>query len=102
MEASTYQEIQELSRLTVGQLREKYLEVFGEETRARHKEFLRKRIAWRLQALAEGDFSYKQRPFGKRPTRARISLLTYSRRSEKELERERPSIVTKMTWCSKR
>ena len=37
MEASTYQEIQGLSRLTVGQLREKYLDIFGEETRARHK-----------------------------------------------------------------
>ena len=49
MEADTYQEIQALSRLTVGQLREKYLDVFGEETRSRHKEFLRKRIAWRLQ-----------------------------------------------------
>ena len=57
MEANTYQEIQGLSRLTVGQLREKYLDVFGEETRARHKVYLRKRIAWRLQALAEGDLS---------------------------------------------
>ena len=61
MEASTYQEIQELSRLTVGQLQKKYLDVFGEETRARHKEFLRKRIAWRLQALAEGDLSERAR-----------------------------------------
>ena len=61
MEASTYQQIQELSRLTVGQLREKYLDVFGEETRVRHKEFLRKRIAWRLQAQAEGDLSERAR-----------------------------------------
>jgi hypothetical protein len=61
MEASTYQEIQGLSRLTVGQLREKYLDVFGEETRARHKVFLQKRIAWRLQALAEGDLSERAR-----------------------------------------
>ena len=61
MKASTYQQIQGLSRLTVGQLREKYLDVFGEEDRARHKEFLRKRIAWRLQALAEGDLSERAR-----------------------------------------
>ena len=54
MEASTYQQIQELSRMTVGQLREKYLDVFGEESRCHHKAALRKRIAWRLQALAEG------------------------------------------------
>ena len=61
MEASTYQQIQALSRLTVGQLREKYLDVFGEETRVRHKVYLQKRIAWRLQALAEGDLSERVR-----------------------------------------
>lgn len=33
MEATTYQEVQGLSRMTVGELRGKYLEVFGEETR---------------------------------------------------------------------
>lgn len=32
MEATTYQEVQGLSRMTVGELRDKYLEVFGEET----------------------------------------------------------------------
>ncbi len=61
MNTTTYREIQSLSRMTVGELREKYLEVFGEETRSRHKEFLRKRIAWRLQALAEGDLSERAR-----------------------------------------
>lgn len=39
MEATTYQEVQGLSRMTVGELRDKYLEVFGEETRSYHKEF---------------------------------------------------------------
>ena len=61
MEATTYQEVQVLSRMTVGELRDKYLEVFGEETRSYHKEFLRKRIAWRIQALAEGDLSERAR-----------------------------------------
>lgn len=32
METTTYQEIQGLARMTVGELREKYLDVFGEET----------------------------------------------------------------------
>ena len=54
MKASTYQQIQELSRLTVGQLRDKHLDVFGEESRCHHKAALQKRIAWRLQALAGG------------------------------------------------
>ncbi len=61
MEATTYQEVQGLSRMTVGELRDKYLEVFGEETRSYHKEFLRKRIAWRIQALAEVTFPERAR-----------------------------------------
>jgi len=61
MEATTYQEVQGLSRMTVGELRGKYLEVFGEETRSYHKEFLRKRIAWRIQSLAEGGLSERAR-----------------------------------------
>jgi hypothetical protein len=42
-------------------LREKYREVFGEETRSRHREHLFRRIAWRLQARAEGDLSARAR-----------------------------------------
>ncbi|WP_054030610.1 DUF2924 domain-containing protein [Desulfatitalea tepidiphila] len=61
MEARLFQEIQGLSRMTVGELREKYIEVFGEESRSFHKDFLRKRIAWRIQALAEGDLSERAR-----------------------------------------
>ena len=61
MSAATYREIRGLSRMTVGELREKYFEVFGEETRSRHKVFLRKRIAWRIQALADGDLSERAR-----------------------------------------
>lgn len=61
MKTTTYREIQRLFRITVGELREKYLDVFGEETRSRHKEFLRKRIAWRIQSLAEGGLSDRAR-----------------------------------------
>jgi hypothetical protein len=61
MEATTYQEVQGFSRMTVGELRGKYLEVFGEETRSYHKEFLRKPIAWRIQSLAEGRLSERAR-----------------------------------------
>ena len=61
MNTDTYKEIMSLSRMTVGELREKYLEVFGEETRSHHKDFLRKRIAWRLQARAMGGLSERAR-----------------------------------------
>ncbi len=61
MKTSTFKEIQGLTRITVGELRDKHIEVFGEESRSYHKEFLRKRIAWRIQALAEGDLSERAR-----------------------------------------
>src|ERR1700721_2743235 len=54
-------EIDELSRMTVGQLRQKYQQVFGEESRSNHKQFLFRRIAWRIQALAEGGLSERAR-----------------------------------------
>lgn len=54
-------EISAMQRMTVGQLRAKYADVFGEPTRSRHKEYLIKRIAWRMQANAEGDLSERAR-----------------------------------------
>jgi hypothetical protein len=50
-------EIAALKRMTVSELRDKHIEVFGEENRSRHKEYLVKRIAWRIQSQAEGDLS---------------------------------------------
>ena len=50
-----------MQRMTVDQLRDKYAEVFGERPRSRHKEWLVKRIAWRMQANAEGDLSERAR-----------------------------------------
>ena len=50
-----------LKQMTVRELREKYGEVFGEPTRAGNKDFLFKRIAWRIQSLAEGDLSDRAR-----------------------------------------
>jgi hypothetical protein len=50
-----------LQRLGAGQLRLRYAELFGETTNANNKAWLLKRIAWRLQALAEGDLSERAR-----------------------------------------
>ena len=49
--------IAELKTLSTDQLRTKYREVFGEETRSRNKPHLLKKIAWRLQANEEGGLS---------------------------------------------
>ena len=56
--ASKWREIDALRHQSVGQLRVRYLEVFGLESRSNHKQFLVRRIAWRLQANAEGDLSH--------------------------------------------
>jgi hypothetical protein len=54
-------EIALLSRMTVKQLRQKYAEVFGEDTNGNNKAWLVKRIAWRMQARAEGGLSERAR-----------------------------------------
>ena len=61
MKAAVLKEIENLRRLTVGGLRQKYREVFGEESRSGHKDYLFRRIAWRLQANAEGGLSERAR-----------------------------------------
>jgi hypothetical protein len=50
-----------LRGMTVTELRKKYVEVFGEESRSCNRDYLWKRIAWRLQALVEGDLSERAR-----------------------------------------
>jgi Protein of unknown function (DUF2924) len=52
-----YGQIAELGRMQIAELRERYQEVFGEQTTTAHKQHLVRRIAWRLQVLAEGDLS---------------------------------------------
>ncbi len=56
LEIEIKDQIAELGRMTVTQLRQKYAEVFGEETRSNNKQFLYRRIAWRIQALAKADY----------------------------------------------
>src|SRR5262252_8603944 len=61
LEICIRQQLEELKRMTVRQLRQKHVEVFGEESRSNHKQFLFRRIAWRIQALAEGGLSERAR-----------------------------------------
>jgi hypothetical protein len=61
MVVSVGKELAELEKLSVSQLRDKYAEVFGDATTAGNKDWLRKRIAWRIQAIAEGDLSQRAR-----------------------------------------
>jgi hypothetical protein len=54
-------EIAALPRLRVSELRAKFAAVFGEPTPSHNKVWLVKRLAWRLQAQAEGDLSERAR-----------------------------------------
>ncbi len=54
-------EIAALDRMTVKELRTKHIAVFGERTRAGHKEYMVKRIAWRMQAKVDGDLTERAR-----------------------------------------
>jgi hypothetical protein len=61
MDNAVLMEIEKLRRASLAALREKFREVFQEEARSRHREHLFRRIAWRLQALAEGDLTERAR-----------------------------------------
>lgn len=55
--ADITEQLAALRSMTVAQLRERYLEVMGEPTRSRNKDWLFKKVAWRIQELAEGGLS---------------------------------------------
>ena len=50
-------ELAALQHLSPKQLRQKYADVFGEASRSGNKDYLVKRIGWRIQSLAEGGLS---------------------------------------------
>ena len=54
-------ELAALKKMTVPDLRRRYAQVFGESTTSRHKQFLIRRILWRMQANEEGGLSGRAR-----------------------------------------
>ena len=61
MHVNVAKEVSALEALAVAELRVRYAQAFGKETRVGHKTWLVRRIVWRLQALAEGDLSERAR-----------------------------------------
>jgi hypothetical protein len=55
------QEVAAMRQMTIRQLQARYAELFGEPPRSPHKEHLVRRIAWRIQALREGDLTERAR-----------------------------------------
>jgi len=54
-------ELAALERMTTGELAERYAELTGQPARTRHRAYLIRKIAWRLQANAQGDLSERAR-----------------------------------------
>jgi hypothetical protein len=50
-------EVAQMQRMTVSELQHKFTEAHGEAPRSRNKQWLIKRIAWRMQANEEGGLS---------------------------------------------
>ena len=57
MKTSMQMQLAKLPEMSTGELAQRYAELFGEPTRTRHKAYLVRKIAWRMQAMAEGDLS---------------------------------------------
>ncbi len=54
-------EVAAIRQMTVKELRGRYLEVFGEPARSGNRDWLWKRIAWRMQANVDGDLTERAR-----------------------------------------
>ena len=61
MNQEVHQEIETLRQQKTKALKARYRELFGEESRSSNHAHLFRRIAWRLQALSEGDLSPRAR-----------------------------------------
>jgi hypothetical protein len=61
MDETVIRSIDELGNSKIPALKRRYRELFGEESKSSNKTFLFRRIAWRLQANAEGDLSERAR-----------------------------------------
>lgn len=54
-------ELAALDRMTTGELADRYRELHGQPCRTRHRTYLIRKNAWRIQAKAEGDLSERAR-----------------------------------------
>jgi hypothetical protein len=58
---NVYAEVRTMAKMTMADLKARYADLFGEQTRSCNRNYLVRRIAWRLQARAEGDLSERAR-----------------------------------------
>ncbi len=61
MSETIQRQLDELGRMTTGDLVQRYEDLHGHKCRTRHRTYLIRKIAWRIQANAEGDLSERAR-----------------------------------------
>ncbi|MCK6485488.1 MAG: DUF2924 domain-containing protein [Phycisphaerae bacterium] len=93
MSLNMKKELAALEKMTVGRLQERYVEVFGEPVRSRHRQYLIRRIAWRLQANAEGGLSERARR--RADELANIADVRVTPPRAARVERDEPSLAAK-------
>src|SRR5260370_37962516 len=65
MKTELNQHIDQLRQMTTAQLQLKYRELFGQPSHSNHKDYLFRRVAWRMQAVAEGGLSERAPQHGR-------------------------------------
>ena len=65
MNGELNQHIDQLRHMTTAQLQLKYRELFGQPSHSNHKDYLFRRVAWRMQAVAEGGLSERARAYAR-------------------------------------
>ena len=65
MNAELDQQVHQLRQMTTAQLQRKYRELFGQASHSNHKNYLFRRVAWRVQALVEGGLSERARQYAR-------------------------------------
>jgi hypothetical protein len=65
MNAELDQQIHQLGQMTTAQLKRKYCELFGQASHSNHKNYLFRRVAWRVKSLVEGGLSERARQYAR-------------------------------------
>ena len=85
MNLALVQAVERLRKLPVTELQKQYRQLLDQESKSTHKEYLYRRIAWQLQAQAEGGLS--ERALQRISDIADVSILSAGRKDTPQTNR---------------
>jgi hypothetical protein len=94
MEPIMNPDIAALQRMTASELRVRYAEIFGEQPSTWNRVWMLKRLAWRLQAIAEGGLSERARQRAEELANDADVRLTMPKTKAAEMPAERTATKT--------